>query len=237
MATFFENVGIYFTAQDLAVACMTTAVIYSTFKYLQIDMLTTVTTIVVLYVLYHWHIHTRKKEFEEYERDVQILIDSNLSLKSILEVNDPRIINSLHNLIPFQHLNSYSFENGVKHLDNFLRLYLDIVKRRVTYKSSHVSTARGEKTKALNAFMSILISVPYAPSIEHNASMLNSTEDKQLYRVVHELDHSLKRYLNEMIDETNREHAEEPSTSTGPQYLNHPTGYSIGDDMRTTVYL
>lgn len=236
MATFFENLSIYFTAQDLVVACMTTAVIYSTFRYLQIDMLTTVTTIVVLYVLYHWHIHTRKQEFEQYERDVQILIDSNLSLRSILEVNDPRIINSLHNLIPFQHLNSYSFENGVKHLDNFLRLYLDIVKRRVTYKSSHVTTAREEKTKSLNAFMSILISVPYSSSIEHNSSMLNSLEDKKLYRVIHELDHTLKRYLIDMIDVTNKEHEKTPNPSTGPQYIQHPTGYSHTDDG-TTVFL
>tara|TARA_B110000914_G_scaffold213917_1_gene216289 strand:- start:192 stop:905 length:714 start_codon:yes stop_codon:yes gene_type:complete len=205
--TFVENFKTYFSPRDVIVFIGLFVVVFTSFQIFEFDIKNTACTFIVMYCIYHWHVHARKQTFSEIDHEMKDLIEAKLQMKSIIEVNDVRFVTLLHDMLFFKMYNEYEFGNGVTHVNNFLRLYIDVSKRGVIYNAHHTENANIEKSKALNSFMSIMMSVPAYSSNElsQQNDILQNPIDHTLYRNVNALKHLLEEYLYKMAHITNTE--------------------------------
>lgn len=215
----------YLTPRDLVFFIASFVIVFFVFRHYPIqEVQTTVCTLVVMWILWHWHVHARKKSMDEMTEEIDALRNAGIPLQSILDTNDPSFIQVIHELLRFAKYNEIEFENGVIHLDNFLRLYFDVTKRKVVYSAHHTQNAKAEKQKALNAFMGIMSSIPMYTNQELGKTfeLLQNPLDLGLYRVVHALDHVLEQYLREMASQATKEWKDSTNRNDSPVYLKRP---------------
>jgi hypothetical protein len=215
----------YLTPRDLVFFITSFVIVFFVFRHYPIqEVQTTICTLAVMWILWHWHVHARQKSMEEMTEEIDALRNAGIPLQSILDTNDPSFIQVVRELLRFSKYNEIEFENGVIHLDNFLRLYFDVTKRKVVYSAHHTQNAKAEKQKTLNSFMGIMSSTPMYTNQElgQHFELLQNPLDLGLYRAVHALDHVLERYLREMATRATQEWKEGKNRNDSPVYLKRP---------------
>jgi len=230
----------YLTPRDILFFIATFTFVFVLFRHFPIvEVKTTVCTIAVLLVIWHWHVNARNKSMAEMSSEIDELKNVGIPLRSILETNDPKLITIIHELIRFSPYNTLEFENGITHIDNFLRLFLDVTKRGVVYSAHHTENATIQKKKALNALMGIMSSLPMNTNTElgQNFDILQNPLDLALYRAVHALDNILEKYLREMALATTKKWKENPNIREQPIYLNRPEPSDLPVKLSSDVFV
>lgn len=219
-----ENFVKYVSPEDLIRFSFIFTILFVSFSYTTVDIKSTLLASVVMYIIYHWHIYARKKTFDSIDGELETLIDAQIPMKSIMEVKNVKFILILSKLLPYKEYNEYQFSNGVTHIDNFLRLYLDVAKRNVVYSAHHTEQAEMEKTKALNSFMSIMSAIPSYTNndLASKQTILQNPLDLSLYRLIHELEYLMDQYLVQMAKVSNETWETNKNTETKPVYLLSP---------------
>lgn len=215
----------YLTPRDLVFFIASFVIVFLVFRHYPIqEVQTTICTLAVMWILWHWHVHARKKSMDEMKQEIDALRNAGIPLQAILDTNNPSIIQVIHELLRFSQYNQREFENGVIHLDNFLRLYFDVTKRKVVYSAHHTQNAKTEKQKALNAFMGIMSSTPMHTNNElgQHFELLQNPLDLALYRAVHALDHILEQYLLDMASTATKEWKDSKNRTVNAVYLKRP---------------
>ncbi len=230
----------YLTPRDILFFITSFAFVFVLFRHFPIvEVKTTLCTIAVLWVIWHWHVHARNKSMDEMSSEIEELKNAGMPLRSILEMNDPNLIATVHELMRFAPYNSVEFENGITHIDNFLRLYLDVTKRGVVYSAHHTENAKIQKKKALNSFMGIMSSLPMNTNEElgQNYDILQNPLDLALYRIVHALDHVLEEYLRKMAQKATKEWKNNPNIREQPVYLKRPEPSGLPVELSSDVFV
>lgn len=214
----------YFSTQDVIVFIGIFTVVFLSFRLFEVDIPKTACSILVMYVVYHFHVHARQQTFDDIEKETEDLINARIPMQSISEVNDARFVTHLHDMLYLQQYNEYEFRNGMIHIDNFLRLYLDVVKRGVVFNKHHTENAEEEKKKALNSFMGIMVSVPAYTNTElsNRSRILQNPVDYSLYRQTNALEHLLEEYMFKMAKTTNKEWKYKKTTQSNHVSMNRP---------------
>ena len=230
----------YLTPRDVIFFIGIFSVVFVVFRHYPIvEVKTTICTLLVMWIFWHWHVHARDKSMAEMAAEIDELKSVGISLQSILEMNDPKLISIIHELLRFSPYNEVEFENGMIHVENFLRLYLDVVKRGVVYSAHHTENAKMQKTKALNAFMGIMSSLPMNTNNElgQHFDILQNPLDLALYRIVHSLENVLESYLREMAKVSTKKWNENPNIQEKPVYLNRPEPAGLPLELSSDVFV
>lgn len=230
----------YLTPRDILFFILSFIIVFVVFRHYPIvEVQTTICTLAVMWVLWYWHVHARKKSMEEMKAEIDALRNAGIPLQSILDTNDPTLIQVVRELLRYSHYNETNFENGIIHLDNFLRLYFDVTKRNVVYSAHHTENAENEKKKALNSFMGIMSSTPMYTNNElaETLDILQNPLDLALYRAVHALDHELERYLRVMATHAKTKWDEDKNIRNAPVYLQRPKPADFPNMASSDVFL